>query len=193
LCLAGSPPSLLATAAYIDLNPLAAGSVPTPEAAESTSLRTRIDHAHADGTLEAASIEAAGTGMMTTPTPGIGPAPAPVLWLLPTDDRRGRPGGRPGLASGLILGRYLRIVDCAARPVRDGKARMAPEAATILERLRIDAPTWRETVSRLLLAKRPAGSHPGSPARLDEAARAHGRRWHRNPFRRIEHPAHPAA
>ena len=70
---------------------------------------------------------------------------------------------------------------------------MDPEASSILQRLRIDVPTWRETIVRLFHAKRPAGSHLGSPARLGAAAKEHGRRWHRNLFRRIARPAEPAA
>jgi hypothetical protein len=70
---------------------------------------------------------------------------------------------------------------------------MDPEAASNLRRPRIDGPTWRETVARLSRTRIPAGSHLGSPARLGEAVRAHGRRWHRNLFRRIASPADPAA
>jgi hypothetical protein len=176
--------SVLATAAYIDLAPLAAGVATTPESSEHTSLRVRVDHARADGMLEAAVLEAAGEDMILPAPAAVEPGPLPTPWLLPTDDRDGRPGGRPGLAAGLTLGCYLRLVDGAARLARDGKAHLDPEAATILVGLRIDVPTWRETVARLFHAKQPAGSHLGSPARLEEAAREHGRRWHRNLFRR---------
>ena len=41
--------SLLATAAYIDLNPLAAGVVATPEESTHTSLGTRINHSRPTG------------------------------------------------------------------------------------------------------------------------------------------------
>src|SRR4051794_36717287 len=87
----------------------------------------------------------------------------------------------------------MKAVDCAAQLARDGKAHLDPEADTILQRLRVDAPAWRETVSRLFQAKQSTGSHLGSSARLSETARQHGRRWHRNLFRRIASPADPAA
>jgi hypothetical protein len=84
--------SLLATAAYIDLNPAAAGVAPTPEASEHTSLRARIDHARAEGTLEADRDEAP----TTAPDAAREASQEPDLWLLPTGDRRDRGEGRPG-------------------------------------------------------------------------------------------------
>jgi hypothetical protein len=189
---------LLAVAAYIDLNPLAAGLAATPEAGPHTSLSARVEHARAEGAIEpapgaGAGAEAESHEPSAPPPPAVGPGRIPALWLLPTDDRSAQPGGRRGLAAGLTLVCYLRLVDGAARLARDGKARLDPDAATILRRLGIDAPSWQETLARHLRAKRPAGSHLGSPARLAEAARAHGRRWHRNLFRRVDPPAVPAA
>ena len=44
--------SLVATAAYIDLNPVAAGLAATPEESEFTSLKARLEHCRANGTAE---------------------------------------------------------------------------------------------------------------------------------------------
>ena len=44
--------SLLAAAAYIDLNPVAAGLAATPEDSTHTSLRARLDHCRANGTVQ---------------------------------------------------------------------------------------------------------------------------------------------
>jgi len=41
--------SLLATCAYIDLNPVAAGIAQVPEASEHTSIKERVDHVKAQG------------------------------------------------------------------------------------------------------------------------------------------------
>jgi hypothetical protein len=177
--------SLLATAAYIDLNPLAAGYATTPEASEHTSLRARIDHARADGTLEAVGDDASTQAQAAGQEAG--------LWLLPTEDRSDRGEGRPGLVAGCTLSCYLRLVDCASRLAREGKAHLDAETVSIFERLRIDAPAWQETVTRLFHATRRTGSHLGSTDRLGEAARRHGRRWHRNLFRRIPLSANSAA
>jgi hypothetical protein len=183
--------ALLATAIYIDLNPLAAGVETVPEAGPHTSLHARVEYSRAEGTIEAVVSEAEGVeATLRTPDAAPGPCPGvesirgPELWLLPTEDRSGQAGGRPGLAAGCTLGVYLRLVDMAARLSRDGKAHMDPEAASILDRLQVDVTDWRDTVHRLFACKKHAGSHLGSPTRLAEAARGHGRRWVRNVFRR---------
>ena len=41
--------ALLTICAYIDLNPLAAGVVPVPEASPHTSIKTRVEHAQEQG------------------------------------------------------------------------------------------------------------------------------------------------
>jgi len=46
--------ALLATCAYIDLNPFAAGIAKTPEAAPHTSIKQRVDHVRKNGDLECA-------------------------------------------------------------------------------------------------------------------------------------------
>jgi hypothetical protein len=76
-------------AASIDLNPPAAGVASVPEAGPHTSLHARVEQARAEGTLEAAVLEAAGEGG-TPPPPTAETASGPVAapWLLPTDDRR---------------------------------------------------------------------------------------------------------
>ena len=52
--------ALLATCAYIDLNPVAAGVATTPETSPHTSVRQRVQHAQAKGKLEALKAAAAG-------------------------------------------------------------------------------------------------------------------------------------
>jgi len=44
--------ALLATCAYIDLNPVAAGIAETPEASDHTSIKQRVDHARKTGAVE---------------------------------------------------------------------------------------------------------------------------------------------
>ncbi len=169
--------SLLATAAYIDLNPLAAGLASTPEDSEHTSLRARLDHCQANGTVETLH-----DGLSTQTR---NPLQDNDLWLLPLDDRRGNGDTRPGLIPGCTLSCYLRLVDWTSRLLRDGKAWVDASIAPIFERLRVDPSEWEATVKQLFLRSKRAGSHFGRNASLTEAAQAHGRRWHRNKVPRL--------
>ena len=176
--------SLLATAAYIDLNPFAAGIAAAPEEAPHTSLNARIEHSRAIGTLE--SIRDDLSTLTHDPSPEVG------LWLLPVDDFRNDGGLRPGLVSGCTLSCYLRLLDWTSRLVRDGKAHLDTEVASIFDRLRVDSSDWIDRMSRLLREPRWSGSYFGKSSRLAEAALAHGRRWHRNQIRRVPAPLRAA-
>ena len=164
--------SLLATAAYIDLNPLAAGAAATPEDSPYTSLHARIEHCRINGTLD--SIRDDLSTLTRDPPQERG------LWLLPLDDLRDEGSSQAGLMAGCTLSCYLRLVDWTSRLVRDGKAHLDAEVCSIFERLRVDSSAWTETMTRILGEPRRGGCYFGRPARLAEAARAHGRRWHRN-------------
>ena len=177
--------SLLATAAYIDLNPMAAGTVASPERSEHTSLHERIEHCYVNGTIESIRDDLSSlTSNASQETD---------LWLLPVEDLRRQGGARAGMVEGFTLSSYLRLVDWTSRLVREGKASLDPEIASIFERLGIECSVWEETMDRLFVETRRTGSHFGTPERLREAAEAHHRRWHRNQFRRVPHQASPAA
>ena len=78
--------ALLATCAYIDLNPVAAGIAEVPEASAHTSIKERVDHVKAQGRTE--DLKAArtrqrgrvggggGSGGVALALPDRGPAPA---------------------------------------------------------------------------------------------------------------------
>jgi REP element-mobilizing transposase RayT len=133
--------SLLATAAYIDLNPVAAGVALTPEDSEHTSLHARLSHCHANGTAETLRDDL--STLTRNPTQETG------LWLLPVDDDRGHGGDRPGLHEGLTLSCYLRLVDASSRMIRAGKASLEAELAPIFERLKLDQSVLESTVTKL--------------------------------------------
>src|ERR1700722_8947776 len=63
--------ALLATCAYIDLNPVAAGIVDVPEASPHTSITTRIEHVKNHGRL--ADLTTAGTGTLDVHIPNGAP------------------------------------------------------------------------------------------------------------------------
>jgi hypothetical protein len=178
--------SLLATAAYIDLNPLAAGRAATPEDSAHTSLRARLDHCRRTGTL--------GTVRDGLSTQTHDPSQEAGLWLLPVADERAHGGSdRAGLVAGCTLSGYLRLVEWTSRLVRDGKASLDAGSISVFERLRLDAEAWETTVTRRFAVSRRSGSHCGGAVRLAEAARTHGRRWHRNQFRRLPQSIRPVA
>jgi REP element-mobilizing transposase RayT len=133
--------SLLATAAYIDLNPVAAGMAETPEESAHTSLRTRVAHCRANGT--------AGTLRDDLSTLTRYPAQEAGLWLLPVDDDRSQGASRPGLHEGLTLSCYLRLVDASSRMIRAGKTSIEADLAPIFQRLGLDQRALESTVADL--------------------------------------------
>ncbi len=84
--------SLLATAAYIALNPVAAAMAATPESSQHTSLHERIEQYQETETLETIRD---GLSSLTS-----NPAQDADLWLLPVEDLRASGGLRAGMAEG---------------------------------------------------------------------------------------------
>jgi len=149
--------SLLATAAYIDLNPVAAGLMATPEESKHTSLHTRLEHCLTNGT--------AGTLRDELSTQTRDPAQEAGLWLMPIDDHRPRGEGPVGLIAGCTLSCYLRLIDATSRVLRDGKANLAPELAPIFQRLDVDQEAWQATFAKLVTRQGRIPSRLSSQAR----------------------------
>ena len=161
--------SLLATCAYIDLNPVAAGIAKTPEGSRHTSLRARLDHCQSQGGLAALKDD------LSTRTSR--PELERGHWLLPIEDRRQQGETRAGLLDGFNLSCYLRLVDWTSRIVRRGKARVGAELATIFERLHLDAERWQQTMTLLLGQRKLVGAFAGSREQLAAIAQRTGSRW----------------
>jgi REP element-mobilizing transposase RayT len=122
--------ALLATCAYIDLNPVAAGIAATPETSRHTSVRQRVRHVRSKGKLPQLKAAVAGSVAGSRAAGRI----EQDHWLCPLDDRRSldessvnRNGGglREGMLPGFSLGSYLLLVDYTGRLCRNGKARMS--------------------------------------------------------------------
>ncbi len=171
--------AVLAGSVYVDLNPIRAGVVMTPETSEHTSAYERIQTAQsvvsapADAPVPAARVEVA-----------IGPAsPARDGWLSPVKLQpqgklAGMTRGRRASDQGFLpvsLSEYLRLLDWTGRQARRDKRGAIPgELAPILVRLQLSAETWVETVLNFgRWFKRAAGRAEHLTA---EAARR-GRRW----------------
>jgi hypothetical protein len=151
--------ALLATCAYIDLNPVAAGIAATPETSRHTSIRQRVDHARRKGKLGA--LQAARRGSVS------GSRAAGNLeqdhWLVPLEDRRRTrsfppsgstsQGPREGMLESFSLGSYLLLVDYTGRLFRQGKARISGAVQEIFQRLGTASETWSERIRQMLRSR----------------------------------------
>lgn len=163
--------ALLATCAYIDLNPVAAGVSATPETSAHTSVKQRVEHARHCGALkrvrQAAGRSAAGGRLEGDFEQSH--------WLCPLQDRRRQGASREGMLEGLSLAGYLELVDWTARLWREGKARMSQQVAGIMERLGSSAEYWEWRLKKLLGKSRLLGSYFATKGeRLQEVAARRG-------------------
>lgn len=143
--------ALLATSAYIDLNPVAAGIADAPEQSEHTSVKQRVDHAKANDGVQA--IQAARNGSVA------GSKAAGDLeqshWLVPIEDRRQLPGkdnskAREGMVGTFSLGSYVLLVEYTGRLFRNGKARISAGARDVLERIGSSPEFWFARIEKML-------------------------------------------
>jgi REP element-mobilizing transposase RayT len=136
---------LLATCAYIDLNPVAAGIAAAPEASPYTSIKTRVQHVKdQDRTADLAAAQG-GSVAGSYASGGLEEA----LWLCPIEDRRRLDSSREGMLEGFSLGSYLLLVDYTGRLFRDGKAAISREVAGIFQRLDSTAENWWAWLEKL--------------------------------------------
>jgi len=163
--------ALLATCAYIDLNPVAAGIATAPETSRHTSVRQRVRHAKAKGKL--AALKAAKSGSVAG-SRSAGDVEED-LWLCPVEDRRRKGSQREGMLEGFSLGSYLLLVDYTSRLCRQGKARVSREVASILDRLGTSAAVWANRIKKLYAKGRLLGSYfTTDRERLRELANSRG-------------------
>ena len=151
--------ALLATCAYIDLNPVAAGIAETPEQSQHTSIKQRVDHVRQKGELD--KLKAARQGSVA------GSRAAGSIeqdhWLIPIEDRRGANvrGGkshREGMLESFSLGSYLLLVDYTGRLFRQGKARMSSAVQEVFDRLGTSQEFWSQRIKKMLGSRDLRGS-----------------------------------
>lgn len=168
--------ALLATSAYIDLNPVAAGIAEVPEQSKHTSVKQRVDHAKANDRVEA--IQAAREGSVA------GSKAAGDLeqshWLVPIEDRRQLPGksnanAREGMVGTFSLGSYVLLVEYTGRLFRNGKARISAGARDVLERIGSTPEFWYERIKKMLKTNQLRGCFFASTAEsMKDAAKKRG-------------------
>jgi REP element-mobilizing transposase RayT len=163
--------ALLASCAYIDLNPVAAGMAAAPETSRHTSVRRRVRHAKAKGVLP--KLKAARSGSVAGSW-SAGDVEQD-LWLCPMEDRRRQGSRREGMLEGFSLGSYLLLVDYTSRLCRQNKARVGREVASILDRLGTTDDAWGQRIQGLFRQMRLLGSYFCTDRdRLREVARKRG-------------------
>ncbi len=158
--------SLLATCAYIDLNPVAAGIVEVPELSPHTSITTRIEHVKDQGRIP--DLTPAKSGGIA----GSNAAAAleESIWLCPVEDRRKLDSSREGMLEDFSLGNYLLLVEHTGRLFRDGKTAISAELSGILERIGSNAENWWARLEKLSNGKLLGRFFAASRARLREVA-----------------------
>jgi REP element-mobilizing transposase RayT len=137
--------SLLAVCAYIDLNPVAAGIVVTPEESPHTSFRQRVEHVASQGRIEDLAAAQSGSVEGSRHSAGL----EDTLWLCPIEDRRRWDSIREGMLEGFSLGSYVQLVEFTGRLYREGKAAISAELSGIFERLGTTAEQWEQRLTKL--------------------------------------------
>jgi REP element-mobilizing transposase RayT len=163
--------ALVATCAYIDLNPVAAGIAEVPEASAHTSIQQRVEHVREQGRVADLNAAQAGSVAGSQAAGGLEDG----LWLCPVEDRRRLDSAREGMLEGFSLGNYLVLVDYTGRLFRQGKAMISAELAGILDRLGSSAENWQSRLLQLAGGRLLGRYFAASRARLREVARRLGR------------------
>jgi hypothetical protein len=184
--------SLLACAAYVDLNPIRAALAETLEASDHTSAQRRIEAGRIEAEQARAGIlgdehePVLPTGDRRTaevPTGNVSSAPDRFLSPLELDEHGSEPGpcvNRSGTRCSdkgflpISVAAYLELLDWTARQTMPGKRGSTPsDAPPILERLKVSATTWCELVSNFGRLFSTVAGHP----RIVDSTRS--RRGHR--------------
>jgi REP element-mobilizing transposase RayT len=187
--------SLLATCAYIDLNPVAAGIAKVPETSKHTSIKERVDHVKTQGRMEElkAAVRSRSERRLSAQQPkatrpsrtsasSVEPSEGRLSrsaalagleeshWLCPIEDRRRLDSSREGMLEGFSLGSYLLLVDYTGRLFRAGKAAISREVAEVFERLGSSAETWQMRLQKLRTGRLFGRFFAASRERLREVA-----------------------
>jgi post-segregation antitoxin (ccd killing protein) len=179
--------SLLACAAYVDLNPIRAALAETLEASDHTSAQRRIEaeraRAGSASDAEKRGLPTDDRRMAETLSGNASPAPDRFLSPLELDEPGGAPGpcvNRRGTRCSdkgflpISVAAYLELLDWTARQTVPGKRGSTPsDAPPILERLKVSATTWCELVSDFGRLFSTVAGHP----RIVDSTRS--RRGHR--------------
>ena len=169
--------SLLATCAYIDLNPVAAGAAETPETAKHTSFRARVEHLREQNALDQLQDDLSSKTSTAEWEQG--------LWLGAMEDQTAS-GGTAGLLAGFTLSCYCRLIDWSSRLLRPGKISVDGETASIFERLGWRPERWEATMRKLFSNDKLTGGFLGNDESLRKAAARRNCKFVKNRIPRME-------
>lgn len=167
--------ALLATCAYIDLNPVAAGMAADPESSPHTSIRQRVRHAKGCGKLSALKAALQGSVAGSDAAGNF----ESHHWLVPLDDRRQlplarqEPGIREGMVGGFSLGSYLLLVEYTGRLYREGKTRINDGVKDVMDRLGTNAEFWNDRIKKMLTCSQLRGCFFACQPQSLEQVKAH--------------------
>jgi hypothetical protein len=165
--------SLLACAAYVDLNPVRAALAETPEQSEYTGVKDRIDDLRERPAARGSKNKRGLSAKLTQATHAWERSRRRTRsgWMSPLeiDEKSDSAGPNPSPCSrraslkgflSMSLAKYLELVDWTGRQIRTGKRGAIPaQLAPILERLGLDAAGWCDLVTQFgKLFKRAAGT-----------------------------------
>lgn len=153
--------SLLACAAYVDLNPVRAAMAKTPETSAYTGAKDRIDDLPERKDRKRASMHKWERSRRRKQSG----------WLSPIEinergdaigadvDRSGRRASKKGFLS-ISMQKYLELLDWTGRQIRAGKSGVIPaHLAPILSRIGLDSHSWCELIQKFgRTFKRAAGT-----------------------------------
>ena len=168
--------SLLACAAYVDLNPIRAAMAQTPETSEFTGAKDRIDDLAEREDRSRASTHSWERSRRRRRSGWMSPIEIneqddPIG---PCLDESGRRASVKGFL-GVSMARYLELLDWTGRQLQRDKVGVIPDhLAPILSRIGLDAGGWCDVVARFgRVFKRAAGT----PESLAQEAIRTGQRW----------------
>lgn len=158
--------ALLATCAYIDLNPVAAGIAKSPETSQHTSVRQRVKHVDRRGKIK--TLKSATQGSLAA-SRSIGNTEQDH-WLIPVEDRRPHTRSKPtskreGMLEKFTLGNYLMLVEFTGRLLRKGKATINTRIKTIFDRLETSIEFWIDRTKKMMTSRVIRGNRFGATTR----------------------------
>ncbi len=148
---------LLACMTYVDLNPLRAGIVDTPEQSADVSIHQRLKQ-YQQGNEEKSSPHSTKKNTRDTPK-------TPLLQTFTGNHRQAMPEGIP-----FSFADYLELMDWTGRAQRNDKRGAIPkDTPPILERLGLDADTFIAAIQKQNLSRGTVIGHPVSRKRYAQS------------------------